>query len=153
MLIAILLAILSASLWGCELKYSKNRIFFIDESQPPCEAVNWNLPAWACQIVGRGQPPCEAVNWNKFAILSPRFWLCQPPCEAVNWNICSIFVACSLSVSLLVRLWIEICLLLLFHCSSLVSLLVRLWIEICDSHEAVVREWLSASLWGCELKY
>ena len=100
---------------------------------------------------------------------------CQPPCEAVSWNAFLVASSSASSVSLLVRLWVEI---LCDHAHpslSLVSLLVRLWVEIfIDSSflgrvscqppcEAVswnndIRQaggWTagSASLWGCELKY
>ena len=101
--------IVSASLWGCELKflmlpvlhYSLNR-------QPPCEAVSWNMTQgqisedntvsllvrlWVeipCFTKpnndGLCQPPCEAVSWNKSESSYKISLPCQPPCEAVSWN-------------------------------------------------------------------
>ena len=99
----------SASLWGCELKC----IFFYayrwtDDGQPPCEAVSWNVAMSAIMAAILGQPPCEAVSWNK------RWWkwcwcsICQPPCEAVSWNVQGRHCNWRWSVSLLVRLWVEI---------------------------------------------
>ena len=39
----------SASLWGCELKYFKLRKQVITFSQPPCEAVSWNILNHPCR--------------------------------------------------------------------------------------------------------
>ena len=99
---------------------------------------------------------------------------CQPPREAVSWNVFNESSGIQTAVSLLVRLWVEI-----FYLSELVSrysvsLLVRLWVEIVlvSAHigartgqpprEAVSwnysicaykYSYMSASSWGCELKY
>ena len=165
--------------------------------QPPCEAVNWNVDNWLYSkfwsvsllarlwieiitshsdpICNGRQPPCEAVNWNHLPQTDKLRTDCQPPCEAVNWNVdlCDRLVE-SLHVSLLARLWIEICLWDVPRMSLRVSLLARLWIEIpiyvYDGTSDVVsllarlwieilfqtRRWIvmmSASLRGCELKY
>ena len=55
-------------------------------------------------------------------------------------------------VSLLVRLWIEICITVPPFWQPVVSLLVRLWIEMLLTSQ-VQDSCRSASLWGCELKY
>ena len=73
----------SASLWGCELKY---RYWLKSESnsrQPPCEAVSWNIKIKRNEVTDISQPPCEAVSWNKSSIslhLSNRsasLWGCE----------------------------------------------------------------------------
>ena len=58
----------SASLRGCELKYSTKTYLTFKDCQPPCEAVNWNSFTRPLQIGTECQPPCEAVNWNETAI-------------------------------------------------------------------------------------
>ena len=77
----------SASLWGCELKcpYPKTA-GMLRYRQPPCEAVSWNLSTLSDIIERFGQPPCEAVSWN----------------------IISTMCTHRMTVSLLVRLWVEI---------------------------------------------
>ena len=143
----------SASLWGCELKCLFCLFYnLICTCQPPCEAVSWNLVDFKICRKPIRQPPCEAVSWNAFSarpfpelLASASLWGCelkysvsnilpeipgQPPCEAVSWNIPFFFGFSNLFVSLLVRLWVEIKLLYSNFCSP-----------------------LSASLWGCELKY
>ena len=139
--------------------------------QPPCEAVSWNMTQgqisedntvsllvrlWVeipCFTKpnndGLCQPPCEAVSWNKSESSYKISLPCQPPCEAVSWNIIDISSRWIQFVSLLVRLWVEIQLLLLsnplpvrqppwvLRClfgyaiidTILVSLFERLWIE------------------------
>ena len=84
-------------------------------SQPPCEAVSWNGSYWSSQSSDGGQPPCEAVSWNAFhklmgfyqtVSLLVRLWVeihrsmfwyhgytRQPPCEAVSWNTNTLFPA------------------------------------------------------------
>ena len=76
----------SASLWGCELKYS----------------------CWYSST-----SPC-----------------CQPPCEAVSWNVRLSTLDAIFSVSLLVRLWVEMPFFPLISTLYQVSLLVRLWVEM-----------------------
>ena len=100
---------LSASLWGCELKYGTKK---------KNGSGTQSASLWGCELkyivcINSGgiqcQPPCEAVNWNFFTpsslalsrmvSLLVRLWIemyryffqsvegCrQPPCEAVNWN-------------------------------------------------------------------
>ena len=195
---SILPVMLSASLWGCELKYFQSpgiRIFY---RQPPCEAVSWNnnccpgiciasksASLWGCELKflawggnfgnwgvsllvrlwveictwstiwksGTRQPPCEAVSWNTIRgsriidlLPSASLWGCelkyettyavsladsQPPCEAVSWND-----------------WVRMD-------------RPREWRQPpCEavswniaSEMDVDYEELSASLWGCELKW
>ena len=101
---------LSASLWGCELKYWKRWYAILSPGQPPCEAVSWNVCA-AAEPYGRfRQPPCEAVSWNR---------------ATGKWRT-------GLAVSLLVRLWVEILTGRIIEEHSAVSLLVRLWVEILE---------------------
>ena len=99
---------MSASLWGCELKCKKVGIKMAEISQPPCEAVSWNVGI-PCKYLGtlrqppceavswninvsetldetKRQPPCEAVSWNNFFGCSHTVYNRQPPCEAVSWN-------------------------------------------------------------------
>ena len=146
------LLILSASLWGCELKYNSSTPSSHRLRQPPCEAVSWNermkadtkeekrsASLWGCElklvgqlqeiIVGR-QPPCEAVSWNDLRRCEYHFRV----------------------VSLLVRLWVEIKYTAQHKHMISVSLLVRLWVEIFRVFSMVLLI-PSASLWGCELKY
>ena len=142
--------------------------------QPPCEAVSWNdIKGYFC-FLDISQPPCEAVSWNILGMSLALNSNCQPPCEAVSWNCISedssnIKVSASLwgcelkfwpcygsypsvSVSLLVRLWVEIHPGLKAREIAPVSLLVRLWVEMCRPSDRHVYP-LSASLWGCELKW
>ena len=146
------------------------------QSQPPCEAVSWNVIPTPVKTWNKSQPPCEAVSWNidttenfSVGLVSASLWGCelkfsgecglqhgrdsQPPCEAVSWNEhynhVSLF---EIVVSLLVRLWVEILRSKLTTITGLVSLLVRLWVEILTSFFCFSLL-LSASLWGCELKF
>ena len=78
---------LSASLWGCKLKYKKNVRDCSDACQPPCEAVSWN----------------NKENVKDLDIfLSASLWGCELKLPAVNPE------THTLPVSLLVRLWVEI---------------------------------------------
>ena len=121
---------MSASLWGCELKFLRKKGGLQAE---------WSASLWGCELKSSqntaksqefGQPPCEAVSWNCWDIYkatpdipSASLWGCelkyyendgfgsldsQPPCEAVSWNIDSDRVLVESAVSLLVRLWVEI---------------------------------------------
>ena len=120
--------------------------------QPPCEAVSWNYcyaetkqkaiksaSLWGCEL------KCAIKADSNGNITSASLWGCelkwysnrrnvrfrsQPPCEAVSWNYNINIQQCNIDVSLLVRLWVEI---------PVVVVLIYL-----------VK---SASLWGCELKY
>ena len=122
-------------------------------SQPPCEAVSWNMQIMKMMHLKRCQPPCEAVSWNitrwtkygSFQIVSllVRLWVeiwwkrsrlygtnSQPPCEAVSWNSYASGGMRAYDVSLLVRLWVEITDYSRNNPLYLVSLLVRLWVEM-----------------------
>ena len=120
---------LSASLWGCELKY---KIYYPTEfwyGQPPCEAVSWN----------------DCIN-NITSIscvsLLVRLWVEMHGVHSQKRR---------LTVSLLVRLWVEIHTKSYMEALQFVSLLVRLWVEISVSPKHHFHS-MSASLWGCELK-
>ena len=99
---------MSASLWGCELKWWKflNSLMLI--RQPPCEAVSWNtehltyptrnavsllVRLWVEMIFAWYKADLSVVS------LLVRLWVeitqatvmygaqdSQPPCEAVSWN-------------------------------------------------------------------
>ena len=98
--------------------------------QPPCEAVSWNLREMLWVLKLNCQPPREAVSWNKINPTDVNVAASQPPREAVSWNMNTIRS----------KLWMT------------VSLLVRLWVEISyDMFESPDRL-RSASSWGCELK-
>ena len=123
-----------------------------------------------------GQPPCEAVSWNIPFATHLWFILGQPPCEAVSWNILfRIILVLQLTVSLPVRLWVEIIFPVLSRKFSYRQPPCEavswnnppiLWYNLPECQppcEAVSwnippviildrRKW-SASLWGCELKY
>ena len=121
-------------------------------SQPPCEAVSWNLSTWFTDMVRCGQPPCEAVSWNteekddkqqQEVSLLVRLWVeMRPQCDDHGFDV----------VSLLVRLWVEIRKYLKENPELIVSLLVRLWVEISEV-SGLKGLYVSASLWGCELKF
>ena len=98
--------------------------------QPPREAVSWNnINPHRC-FNGLRQPPREAVSWNVRRRRTHKPNICQPPREAVSWNILwYVRVTRPFTVSLLVRLWVEI-----------------------DIKGVVDNGYPSASSWGCELK-
>ena len=98
------------------------------------------------------QPPCEAVSWNVNGNSGLLYAVSQPPFEAVSWNFFCCVSLYGLCVSLLVRLWVEIRYVRNGGQKVMVSLLVRLWVEM-SAHTLMTDRWLSASLWGCELKY
>ena len=122
---------MSASSWGCELKYKSNNAAII---------IAMSASSWGCELkwhwrsvrkAADGQPPREAVSWNSIYYESIWCRCCQPPREAVSWNV----LASS------GRFWIS------------VSLLVRLWVEMLPTQISVTNDSPSASSWGCELKY
>ena len=76
----------SASLWGCELKY---------ESASEMWANIMSASLWGCEL------KLESVGTRK------QWMMGQPPCEAVSWNTSLATVDGTFSVSLLVRLWVE----------------------------------------------
>ena len=120
-------------------------------SQPPCEAVSWNFTSYRlkkCRPASASLWGCELKWWQSvYSDMLPG----QPPCEAVSWNIWFWLCCCSSTVSLLVRLWVEMKSRFRAVCTAMVSLLVRLWVEIA-SPWLLSLLWTSASLWGCELK-
>ena len=150
-------------------------IFRGSDRQPPCEAVSWNeigeshklnspvsllVRLWVEIIYHQTELFHEAVS------LLVRLWV-----EMSNTGRYDIINL----VSLLVRLWVEMSNTGRYDIINLVSLLVRLWVEMspcgqpytplngqppCEAVSWNVRtSWtfpggsLSASLWGCELKY
>ena len=115
-------------LWVEICWYSRTELVF--RSQPPCEAVSWNIQNKLLFIFLYCQPPCEAVSWNDEVIGKLKRQIGQPPCEAVSWN-----VFCYKSMPQI----------------KTVSLLVRLWVEMLYAYVSCIFSW-SASLWGCELK-
>ena len=144
----------SASLWGCELKsLYKGKTAQLKMRQPPCEAVSWNA--------------LDKLH-NQTGTKSASLWGCELKYRCLGYWLELI------TVSLLVRLWVEIlslpCAPIVWPSASLwgcelkyeryynsitgkkVSLLVRLWVEIHLKVLYMVIQ-LSASLWGCELKY
>ena len=122
----------SASLWGCELKYTA----YITPV-----ASYWSASLWGCEL-----------KYNVIILIIQH--LCQPPCEAVSWN--NLFYCFHGLPLLSASLW-GCELKYFFHSQTAlfpyVSLLVRLWVEI--EMEIIFRDGstTSASLWGCELKY
>ena len=121
----------SASLWGCELKYTRSCPDRFLIGQPPCEAVSWNsLWSGYCYCADRSASlwGCELKSCyylieaaKEMVSLLVRLWVeillhffqdlpghCQPTCEAVSWNLSFSFVMYLAAVSLLVRLWVEI---------------------------------------------
>ena len=143
----------SASLWGCELKFLSLTVIPINSSQPPCEAVSWNEKAldrmecgkesaslWGCEL----KWPGDSIHAGTLCVsLLVRLWveiivsfspdtplLCQPPCEAVSWN-----------------LWCYRCSVGAIQSASLWGCELKWWkVAECNYIDK------SASLWGCELK-
>ena len=99
----------SASLWGCELKLKRSGLYWIFHQSASlwgCELKYfWHM---AVKLRRCCQPPCEAVSWNIFVIAFCNQVQSQPPCEAVSWNISCMEKIHEENVSLLVRLWVEI---------------------------------------------
>ena len=120
--------------------------------QPPCEAVSWNTSKHSPVSLKQGQPPCEAVSWNGLmsfddfvSIVSLLVRLLVEMLERLRqfksdksaslWGCELKYLSCNLintlvTVSLLVRLWVEIRKKKTKRMEDLVSLLVRLWVEI-----------------------
>ena len=126
------LKLLSASSWGCELKF-------------PVELTD-------SHTINR-QPLREAVSWNIILIpvitmssLSASSWGCE-----LKYYGFEDFVRFR-NVSLFVRLWVEIIPPMMPPVPVIVSLFVRLWVEM-TGWWMDCRQMKSASSWGCELKY
>ena len=77
----------SASSWGCELKWCCRFLCSRYCSQPPREAVSWNVQDQLSAAQGDCQPPREAVSWNILSFLPSYHRQSQPPREAVSWNL------------------------------------------------------------------
>ena len=144
--------LLSASSWGCELKYHEVRQKKRSPGQPLREAVSWNVNHINCFIRKKSQPLREAVSWNDICFMRRTVPSSQPLREAVSWNEPDTKVGPLSLVSLFVRLWVEIILHLKLSVESSgqplreavswnnavtsqdqkpnVSLFVRLWVEI-----------------------
>ena len=144
---------MSASLWGCELKWlhkfnNKSR----QPRQPPCEAVSWNSKSVGILLWTSCQPPCEAVSWNRLggvagvsASGSASLWGCE-----LKW-LYQFNNKSHKPVSLLVRLWVEIHLLIYIAYFSRSASLWGCELKWYGRRNIICRQ-LSASLWGCELK-
>ena len=122
---------LSASLWGCELKWTAHH----SEGYPLKSAS-----LWGCEL------KYETIADSFVQELSASLWGCELKCTEIGipsarsdvsllvrlwvemfWTVCYLQHH---SVSLLVRLWVEITVDYLSPLSAVVSLLVRLWVEI-----------------------
>ena len=98
----------SASSWGCELKYDGIWRDRPDQaSQPLREAVSWNIEKGNVGTVTASQPLREAVSWNNKGTKEVTLPLGQPLREAVSWNINMMYNTKCKEVSLFVRLWVE----------------------------------------------
>ena len=166
----------SASSWGCELKYDGVLEIINDPGQPLREAVSWNTAMLWHFRFHRCQPLREAVSWNSNGDKvqtsggkSASSWGCELKYQNAENPVLSS------TVSLFVRLWVEIwkqnSMSQLPTCQPLreavswntqqihgnmkkeVSLFVRLWVEISPTHWYPEHYRSSASSWGCELKY
>ena len=122
----------SASSWGCELKYD------LREDCVDGESVSLFVRLWV-EIF-------ETLH-------SPTVHPGQPLREAVSWNIEIGSIQNSFLVSLFVRLWVEIDRKQQKRWNVWVSLFVRLWVEMSLTMPQICLRALSASSWGCELKY
>ena len=167
----------SASSWGCELKYLERGVFALPLGQPLREAVSWNAPQDGAFFDSVGVSLFVRL-WVEIARIVP--WVCRRQCqplrEAVSWNEyieertitdeeSASSWGCELKycseneepggwmVSLFVRLWVEIKYSMNLNWCEVVSLFVRLWVEINRILREIQRKKLSASSWGCELKY
>ena len=92
--------------------------------------MSWNANITRKQVSRKCQPLREAVSWNFLKVHSEQVQGSQPLREAVSWNKKA-----------------GICIVL-----GSVSLFVRLWVEIPPFQRQKRKEVPSASSWGCELK-
>ena len=188
---------LSASSWGCELKFHFPKVYDSSQNRQPLrEAVSWNINIsffshydtvslfvrlWVEISFGLYATLNTTVSlfvrlWVEISVSFPRSFACSVSLFVRLWvEMLSLHPApARASVSLFVRLWVEIGLCqgfrllvysqplreavswninhIIMGCDIFVSLFVRLWVEI---HLPVLRQilYLSASSWGCELKY
>ena len=170
------LKLLSASSWGCELKFRKQcyhtqsytvslfvrlwveikRFLIFSPTvgcQPLREAVSWNKRTIPDIRGAFRQPLREAVSWN--IIMKNHFVSVdsQPLREAVSWNQHMLRKRKTLYLS--ASSWgceLKCKYLDDNDAESGVSLFVRLWVEIQIRHPEHSHR-SSASSWGCELKY
>ena len=150
----VLLLLLSASSWGCELKFSIVGIDSVVKGRQPLrEAVSWNAVCVIAYIQVTGQPLREAVSWNtseqlffqpsNHVSLFVRLWVeiflgYKSPYRlesASSWGCELKYTNIFLEnfegiVSLFVRLWVEIPSIRRLPSGIVVSLFVRLWVEI-----------------------
>ena len=121
--------------------------------QPLREAVSWNFnrtPIFCWWEQSASSWGCELKYvWGK---IRKAGWG-QPLREAVSWNALGRHYSWKWSVSLFVRLWVEIVYRLYRLRYIQVSLFVRLWVEIQNNRNMDTEHQSSASSWGCELKY
>ena len=166
---------LSASSWGCELKY--NPAYNIGmpssvsllvrlwvEMELKSRRTNRQMVSLLVRLwvemprlsrnfwTDNCQPPREAVSWNCSPLWQGHWLLRQPPREAVSWNTynSSIRYIFSRQPPREAVSWNANYIIHLPMC--VVSLLVRLWVEIL-SRLKIAKSSPSASSWGCELKY
>ena len=79
--------LVSASSWGCELKWMISSFCeTCSHSQPLREAVSWNSFSGNKLSFNHGQPLREAVSWNVTILIVVLFAISQPLREAVSWN-------------------------------------------------------------------
>ena len=170
--------LMSASSWGCELKLFSGRankngsmvsLFVrlwveinVEVDYRIRTSVSLFVRLWVEIYSHRMSDtyyPSSASSWG-----CELKWLCrmflldfpsrQPLREAVSWNISfNAMKGGVISVSLFVRLWVEIRRMSETCEVVYVSLFVRLWVEIMIYDAAAKANKLSASSWGCELKY
>ena len=144
---------MSASSWGCELKFRPNSFFLSTRGQPLREAVSWNEADMDTGSVTLGQPLREAVSWNILAFSYNSEYFCQPLREAVSWNFDVRIFCPSPCVSLFVRLWVEIPIRCLrsarWQCQPLREAVSWNLLQLSLRRSSL----LSASSWGCELKW
>ena len=95
---------------------------------------------WGCELKYHWDVP---PMYKYIVSLLVRLWV-----EIIQRNV----RLCRNFVSLLVRLWVEIWKKYGDTQPTVVSLLVRLWVEMSAPHGHTGKS-LSASLWGCELKF
>ena len=120
--------------------------------QPPCEAVSWNASCFCNSADAWSQPPCEAVSWNDLEWVVPwwesssaSLWGCELKFDG------SLDSALATLVSLLVRLWVEMSMLIIYWLKLTSASLWGCELKFLRKKGGLQAEW-SASLWGCELK-
>ena len=120
----------SASLWGCELKYWFQFRLYITYT---------SASLWGCEL--KCTPDVSIL-----------VSISQPPCEAVSWNTTMSDKVNEFAVSLLVRLWVEIKVIGRKDISMASASLWGCELKL-QGGAYCLCERASASLWGCELKF